>query len=72
MKSLLEAWTYSSNSSLESLYIDECNSLTYVARTHLPPSLKRLQIRECNNLRTLIDEEGTETRTEGTPLLLST
>ncbi|KAH9734070.1 hypothetical protein KPL71_017256 [Citrus sinensis] len=50
LESLPEAWMQNSSTSLESLAIDSCDSLTYIARIQLPPSLKRLIIFRCDNL----------------------
>ncbi|KAJ4724587.1 Disease resistance protein [Melia azedarach] len=52
-----EAWMHNTNISLESLIIECCNSLTYIAKVRLPPSLKRIKINDCKNLRSLIDED---------------
>ncbi|KAJ4724579.1 NB-ARC domain-containing disease resistance protein [Melia azedarach] len=52
-----EAWMHNTNISLESLIIECCNSLTYIAKVRLPPSLKRIKIHDCKNLRSLIDED---------------
>ncbi|XP_030964707.1 putative disease resistance protein At3g14460 [Quercus lobata] len=41
---------------LECVTIEECNSLTFISRRQLPPTLKRLKIRSCENLQFLIDE----------------
>ncbi|KDO37121.1 hypothetical protein CISIN_1g039944mg [Citrus sinensis] len=46
------------NSSLEILDIEKCHSLTYIAAVQLPSSLKKLQICDCYNIRTLTVEEG--------------
>ncbi|KDO37367.1 hypothetical protein CISIN_1g006296mg [Citrus sinensis] len=58
LKSLPEAWTCDTNSSLETLYIEHCRTLTYLAGVQLPRSLKRLDILSCDNIRTLTVEEG--------------
>lgn len=57
MKSLPEALMHNDNAPLESLNVVDCNSLTYIARVQLPPSLKLLHIQSCHDLRTLIDED---------------
>ncbi|KAL5789187.1 hypothetical protein ACOSQ2_004075 [Xanthoceras sorbifolium] len=56
LKSLPESWM--DNTSLECLSIYKCGSLTYLARNQLPPNLKQLVIRSCNNLQTLMQEEN--------------
>ncbi|KAH9782464.1 putative disease resistance protein [Citrus sinensis] len=43
------------NSQLESLYIRDCDSVTFIARSKLPASLKRLEIENCKNLQHLVD-----------------
>ncbi|KAL9432059.1 hypothetical protein AB3S75_027134 [Citrus x aurantiifolia] len=45
------------NSQLERLYIKDCDSLTFIARRRLPASLKRLEIRNCEKLQRLFDDE---------------
>lgn len=52
--SLPKAWMHNSNPSLERLNIVRCHSLTSI---QLPSSLKQLEIKHCDNLRTLIEEE---------------
>ncbi|KAJ4724578.1 Disease resistance protein [Melia azedarach] len=55
--SLPEASMHNSTVSLERLSIQRCKSLRYVAKVRLPPSLKRMTIYVCENLRSLIDED---------------
>ncbi|XP_024043855.1 putative disease resistance RPP13-like protein 1 [Citrus clementina] len=45
------------NSHLESLYISNCDSLTFIARSKLSSSLKSLEILDCENLQHLVDGE---------------
>ncbi|KAJ4723714.1 NB-ARC domain-containing disease resistance protein [Melia azedarach] len=56
LESFPEAWMHGSNASLERWDISDCNSLTYIARVQLPPTLKMLCIKFCGNLRTLVEE----------------
>ena len=41
---------------LEYAIIEECSSLMFISKRQLPPSLKRLEINNCENLQFLIDE----------------
>ncbi|XP_030949993.1 putative disease resistance protein At3g14460 [Quercus lobata] len=41
---------------LEYATIEHCNSLMFISRHQLPPTLKRLEIQRCANLQFLIDE----------------
>ncbi|KAF2308730.1 hypothetical protein GH714_014650 [Hevea brasiliensis] len=50
---------------LEELEIDQCDSLMSFGRGQLPPTLKRLEIKSCKNLQSLLDEG------EGSSLLTS-
>ncbi|XP_044471211.1 putative disease resistance protein RGA4 [Mangifera indica] len=59
LKFLPEAWMNNSNTYLEGLFVEECESLTYITKFGLPLNLKWLDIRSCNNLWTLINEEET-------------
>ncbi|KAH9782475.1 putative disease resistance protein [Citrus sinensis] len=43
------------DSQLESLYIRDCDSVIFIARSKLPASLKRLEIENCKNLQHLVD-----------------
>ncbi|XP_031279832.1 putative disease resistance protein At3g14460 [Pistacia vera] len=56
----VEALVHSSMTSLESFKISDCESVKYIARVQLPPNLKRLDIKYCNNLQTLVDNEVSE------------
>ncbi|KAH9726473.1 hypothetical protein KPL70_008267 [Citrus sinensis] len=56
------------NAELESLYIGNCDSLTFIARGKLPSSLKRLQIRSCKNLQRLVDDEEGASSSSSSPL----
>ncbi|XP_031279872.1 putative disease resistance RPP13-like protein 1 [Pistacia vera] len=56
LESLPQAWICSSNMYLESMFIEECAAFTHIFKVQLPPNLKRLIIRSCNNLRTVVDE----------------
>ncbi|KAJ4723922.1 Disease resistance protein [Melia azedarach] len=42
---------------LEQLYVSDCPSLAFIARTQLPSSLKFLHISECQNFQRLVDNE---------------
>ncbi|KAL4598130.1 hypothetical protein ACB092_11G037500 [Castanea dentata] len=41
---------------LEYAIIEECSSLMFISKRQLPPTLKRLEINNCENLQFLIDE----------------
>ncbi|KAF3963369.1 hypothetical protein CMV_012227 [Castanea mollissima] len=41
---------------LEYAIIEECSSLMFISKCQLPPTLKRLEIKNCENLQFLIDE----------------
>ncbi|XP_024043237.1 putative disease resistance protein At3g14460 [Citrus clementina] len=58
LESLPELWMRRHQFILESLSIQCCNSLTNNARVQLPLSLKDLSIAFCDNLRTLVEEQG--------------
>ncbi|KAK0574843.1 hypothetical protein LWI29_030004 [Acer saccharum] len=57
LQSLPRAWMHSSNTSLKNLSIGHCDSLKCIARVQLPPNLKRLEIKHCSNLLSVLDEE---------------
>ncbi|XP_044470869.1 putative disease resistance RPP13-like protein 1 isoform X3 [Mangifera indica] len=44
------------NTGLERLWIDECNSLTFIVKGQLPPSLEHLFIFNCEKLQILFDD----------------
>ncbi|KAB1203705.1 hypothetical protein CJ030_MR8G025476 [Morella rubra] len=49
---------------LDSIFICGCDSLTYIAKGHLPPTLRRLTIEYCKNIRTvLLEEDGINSTT---------
>ncbi|KAJ4704239.1 Disease resistance protein [Melia azedarach] len=56
LASLPQSWM-DKTTPLQSLYVSSCNSLTYIARVQLPPSLKQLSIVDCNDLKNLIYED---------------
>jgi hypothetical protein len=68
MKSLPKALMYN-NKCLERIHINECHSLTHIATGQLPSTLKRLEIRNCENIRILLDENDTNSCCGSTPLL---
>ncbi|XP_044507239.1 putative disease resistance RPP13-like protein 1 [Mangifera indica] len=53
----IEALVHGSMTSLESFSSSDCESVKYIARVQVPPKLKRLHIKYCNNLQTLVDKE---------------
>ncbi|KAK1552059.1 hypothetical protein Q3G72_009734 [Acer saccharum] len=57
LQSLPTSWMHRSNTSLKNLSIGYCHSLKCIARVQLPPNLKRLEIKHCSNLLTVLDEE---------------
>jgi len=68
MKSLPKALMYN-NKCLERIRINECHSLTHIATGQLPSTLKRLEIRNCENIQILLDENDTNSCCSSTPLL---
>jgi len=68
MKSLPKALMYN-NKCLERIHINKCDSLSHIATGQLPPTLKRLEIRHCENMRILLDENDTNSCCSSTPLL---
>ncbi|XP_044470866.1 putative disease resistance RPP13-like protein 1 isoform X1 [Mangifera indica] len=44
------------NTGLESLWIEECHSLTFIVKGQLPPSLKQLSVVNCEKLQILFDD----------------
>ncbi|KAJ4725309.1 Disease resistance protein [Melia azedarach] len=42
---------------LETLRIEDCHSLTFIMKSQLPLSLKLLEIKNCQNLRLLLDDK---------------
>ncbi|KAI9185592.1 hypothetical protein LWI28_008625 [Acer negundo] len=50
-----------SNAHLVELGISNCNSLTFVFRGKLPPSLKKLKIESCEKLECLLDDNEEDT-----------
>ncbi|KAK3229022.1 hypothetical protein Dsin_000903 [Dipteronia sinensis] len=47
-----------SSAHLEKLQIEDCHSLTFIFTVQLPPSLKRLDVRNCEKLMCLFDDEN--------------
>jgi hypothetical protein len=68
-KSLPKALMYN-NKCLERIDINKCDSLTHIATGQLPPTLKRLQIRNCENIRILLDENDTNSSCSSSTSLL--
>jgi hypothetical protein len=54
--SALQSLPMSNCTCLEYATIEECNSLTFISRGQLPSTLKRLEIRNCENLQLVVDE----------------
>uniref|UniRef100_A0A2N9IY16 Rx N-terminal domain-containing protein n=1 Tax=Fagus sylvatica TaxID=28930 RepID=A0A2N9IY16_FAGSY len=54
--SALQSLPISNCTCLEYATIEECNSLTFISRGQLPSTLKRLEIRNCENLQIVFDE----------------
>jgi hypothetical protein len=57
------------NTCLEHIEINGCDSLTHIARGQLPPTLKRLWIRNCKNMIILLDEDDANSCITSTSLL---
>ncbi|XP_062173781.1 putative disease resistance RPP13-like protein 1 [Alnus glutinosa] len=66
--SLPKALMYN-NKCLERIRIEECDSLTHIATCQLPPTLKRLEIWNCKNIRILLDEDDINSCSSSTSLL---
>ncbi|TXG68757.1 hypothetical protein EZV62_003692 [Acer yangbiense] len=49
------------NEHLETLQIRGCHSLTFIFRGQLPPSLKKLSIKDCEKLQCLLDDNESST-----------
>jgi hypothetical protein len=54
--SALQSLPISNCTCLEYATIEECNSLTFIFGGQLPSTLKRLEIRSCENLQLVVDE----------------
>jgi hypothetical protein len=67
-KSLPKALMYN-NKCLDRICINNCDSLTHIATGQLPPTLKLLQIRQCKNIRILLEEDDTNSCSSSTSLL---
>ncbi|XP_018807568.2 putative disease resistance protein At3g14460 [Juglans regia] len=59
--SLPKALMYN-NTCLQSIDIFNCDSLTHFARSHLPPTLKRLHISNCRSMRNLVEDDENDTK----------
>ncbi|XP_040998302.1 putative disease resistance RPP13-like protein 1 isoform X2 [Juglans microcarpa x Juglans regia] len=64
-ESLPKALMYN-NSCLQSIVIQNCDSLTHFARSHLPPSLKQLRIWACKSMRNLVEDDDNNTNNSNT------
>ncbi|KAF5445496.1 hypothetical protein F2P56_034543 [Juglans regia] len=49
------------NMCLQSIHITNCDSLTHLARSHLPPTLKELYIQDCKSMRNLVEDDDNDT-----------
>ncbi|KAG7942197.1 hypothetical protein I3843_16G088200 [Carya illinoinensis] len=56
----LESLMYN-NTCLHSIDINGCDSLTHFARSHLPPTLKKLRIYYCRSMRNLVEDDDNDT-----------
>ncbi|KAF5445498.1 hypothetical protein F2P56_034545 [Juglans regia] len=59
-ESLPKALMYN-NTCLQSILINHCDSLTHFARSHLPPTLKRLHIDNCRSMKKLVEDDDNDT-----------
>ncbi|KAG6672920.1 hypothetical protein I3842_16G083000 [Carya illinoinensis] len=64
LESLPKALMYY-NTCLQSIQIFKCDSLTHFARSHLPPTLKKLYISECKSMRNLVEDDDNDTNNNG-------
>ncbi|KAL6288696.1 hypothetical protein ACE6H2_006206 [Prunus campanulata] len=56
---------------VEEMKIELCNSMMYFARSHLPTSIRRIQISRCQNLKSLVEqEEEVDGFSSSTPCLM--
>jgi RNase P subunit RPR2 len=69
LASLPKAVIYN-NTCLEKIVIEGCDSLTHIARGQLPPTLKRLEIKDCKNMLILLDEDDANRCSTSTSSLL--
>ncbi|XP_035541703.1 putative disease resistance protein RGA1 [Juglans regia] len=60
LESLPNALMYN-NTCLQFICIIKCDSLTHFARSHMPPTLKKLDIRDCKSMRNLVDDDDNDT-----------
>ncbi|XP_018848515.2 putative disease resistance protein At3g14460 [Juglans regia] len=65
LESLPRALMYN-NTCLQSIFIFNCDSLTHFARSHLPPTLKKLHIRDCKSMRNLVEDDDIDTNNNST------
>ncbi|KAF3947852.1 hypothetical protein CMV_026079 [Castanea mollissima] len=54
--SALKSLPMSNCTCIEYATIEECNSLMFISRGQLPPTLKRLEINDCENLQFVVDK----------------
>ncbi|KAG2664582.1 hypothetical protein I3760_16G088600 [Carya illinoinensis] len=64
LESLPKALMYN-NTCLQSISISSCDSLTHFARSHLPPTLKKLLIWGCKSMRNLVEDDDNDTNNNG-------
>ncbi|KAG2664533.1 hypothetical protein I3760_16G086400 [Carya illinoinensis] len=64
LESLPKALMYN-NMCLQSIYLKNCDSLTHFARSHLPPTLKKLRIWGCKSMRNLVEDDDNDTNNNG-------
>jgi Leucine-rich repeat (LRR) protein len=69
MKSLPKALMFN-NACLECICIYNCDSLTHIASSQLPPTLKRLEIESCKNMLILLDDNDTNSCSSSSTSLL--
>ncbi|XP_062173783.1 putative disease resistance RPP13-like protein 1 [Alnus glutinosa] len=69
MKSLPKALMFN-NAWLECICIYNCDSLTHIASSQLPPTLKRLEIESCKNMLILLDDNDTNSCSSNSTSLL--
>ncbi|KAG7942199.1 hypothetical protein I3843_16G088400 [Carya illinoinensis] len=65
LESLPKALMYN-NTCLQGICIHNCDSLTHFARSHLPPTLKRLHISFCKSIRNLVEDDDNDTNNNST------
>ncbi|KAG6625386.1 putative disease resistance RPP13-like protein 1 [Carya illinoinensis] len=65
LESLPKSLMYN-NTCLQDIKLVRCDSLTHFARSHLPPTLKKLYIEQCKSMRNLVEDDDNDTNNNST------